>query len=269
MSGSGVQSAMRRRTRAPEDERRTINSNQNNINRQSNSDNTNNANNNGTAKMSVNQMLYYHDVKIKIIEDKFKSVTGQTIIPDKKSEKDNMAQLNNIKKEIEDGIEKKLSIINNNLNFILNALNESKIYTKKLEQELSELKSNNQTIISNLNNKLETQEFLDYKASALAETIETGINQGINIENNNDAIAYINEDNDNALDNAIDNGNDASENIDNISAFSYQDNISNIEENIEENKKENVENITLETSYTSEFNINLDANIENSSIVQS
>ena len=116
MSGTGVQSAMRRRTRPQEEPRRS-----NNTNMQVNSNAQVNNNSAGQVRLSANQIIFSHEVKIRDIENKIKTLGGDTITPTIDNEK-----IESMKRDIEKTIDSKLLIINNNLNFILNAFNQSK-----------------------------------------------------------------------------------------------------------------------------------------------
>ena len=159
MSGTGVQSAMRRRTRPQEEPRRS-----NNANMQVNSNAQVNNNSAGQVRLSANQIIFSHEVKIRDIENKIKTLGGDTITPTIDNEK-----IESMKRDIEKTIDSKLLIINNNLNFILNAFNQSKEQVKTLEQQIAELKLDNNSLIEKINNKLEASEFRDYKENIRLE----------------------------------------------------------------------------------------------------
>ena len=159
MSGTGVQSAMRRRTRPQEEPRRS-----NNTNMQVNSNAQVNNNSAGQVRLSANQIIFSHEVKIRDIENKIKTLGGDTITPTIDNEK-----IESMKRDIEKTIDSKLLIINNNLNFILNAFNQSKEQVKTLEQQIAELKLDNNSLIEKINNKLDASEFRDYKENIRLE----------------------------------------------------------------------------------------------------
>ena len=82
MSGTGVQSAMRRRTRPQEEPRRS-----NNANMQVNSNAQVNNNSAGQVRLSANQIIFSHEVKLRDIENKIKTLGGDTITPTIDNEK--------------------------------------------------------------------------------------------------------------------------------------------------------------------------------------
>lgn len=157
MSGTGVQSAMRRRTRPQEDQRR---SNINNSNINNNSNNANNISSNtspninsGGGRLNPMKILYSHELKINSIHENLKGLNIENI-------QDKSATISDIKNEIEKNFESRLNIITNNLNYILNGFNELKQSTKILELEIARLTKENKDLA---NKKLDSDDFLEYK----------------------------------------------------------------------------------------------------------
>lgn len=159
MSGTGVQSAMRRRTRPQEDPRRS-----NNANMEVNTNTQVNNNLASQVRLSANQIIFSHELKLRDIENRIKTLGGDTITPSIDNEK-----LESMKKDIEKTLDSKLDIINNNLNFILNAFNQSKEQVKALEGKIAELKLYNNSVAEKINTKLEISEFLEYKENSRLE----------------------------------------------------------------------------------------------------
>lgn len=157
MSGSGVQSAMRRRMRPPDDQRQrqdSTNTGPSGANRE--------AVNRSNVQNQINpiQILHSHELRIKGIESKMENNSGSS-----KGENmtDSKIDLDKLKTDIESSMEKKLNIINNNLNFLLSSLNEERGKVKRLEMELTTLKSENERLATTLNEKLDEKTFLEYK----------------------------------------------------------------------------------------------------------
>lgn len=152
MSGTGVQSAMRRRTRPPEDPRKSF-SNENNTRQTNQVPNVATPVNNGTTRLNPTNILYSHELKLNSIEAKLKGLNIENI-------ENKSATISDIKNEVEKNFENRLNIINNNLNYILNGFNEVKQSTKMLELEIARLTKENKDLA---NKKLDNNDFLEYK----------------------------------------------------------------------------------------------------------
>lgn len=170
MSGTGVQSAMRRRTRPPEENRRPIQTNTTSGVNQRNSQENNNQ-----RLINPGQILYMHQQKITELENKLSNIDG---IKDSKHNGEKIED--NIKEKLENLFDKKINIINNNLNFILNSLNEEKGKVRKLESDISSL------LISNkeLQDKLETKANLE----DIDKYLKTSTNTSVDIDSQNDEL---------------------------------------------------------------------------------
>ena len=156
MSGTGVQSAMRRRTRPAEEPRRQTSSVSSSANGQQLNKTTPGAN---PRLINPGQILYMHETKIRELE---KSLSNIGVIPTSGGGTDEEL-LSKLKTEIETGFEKRLTVINNNLNFVLNALNEERAKTKKLEATIEELKRKYEETDMNILAKLDSKEFTEFR----------------------------------------------------------------------------------------------------------
>ena len=156
MSGTGVQSAMRRRTRPAEDPRRQTSSVSSSTNGQQLNQTTTGAN---QRLINPGQILYMHETKIRDLE---KSLTNIGAIPSSGGGTDE-ERFSKLKTEIESGFEKRLTVINNNLNFLLNALNEETAKTKNLEATIQELTRKYQETDKNVLAKLDRKEFIEFR----------------------------------------------------------------------------------------------------------
>lgn len=156
MSGTGVQSAMRRRTRPAEEPRRQTSSVSSSANGQQLNQTTPGAN---PRLINPGQILYMHETKIRELE---KSLSNIGVIPTSGGGTDEEL-LSKLKTEIETGFEKRLTVINNNLNFVLNALNEERAKTKKLEATIEELKRKYEETDMNILAKLDSKEFTEFR----------------------------------------------------------------------------------------------------------
>lgn len=146
MSGTGVQSAMRRRTRPQEEQRRPTTSNKPPTDLNSNTNQNNNQ-----RIVNPGQILFMHQKKIIEIEKKIGMNDFQTNIENKNNNVD-------IKKDLEETIDKKLNVVNNNLNFLLNVVNEERSKVKNLEAVIKKLTDENIELRERLNIKVDHQE---------------------------------------------------------------------------------------------------------------
>lgn len=156
MSGTGVQSAMRRRTRPAEEPRRQTSSVGSPAGVQQTNQNTPGAN---PRLINPGQILYMHETKIRELE---KSLSNIGVIPSSGGGTDE-ERFSKLKIEIETGFEKRLTVINNNLNFVLNALNEERAKTKNLEATIEELKRKYEETDKNILAKLDSKEFTEFR----------------------------------------------------------------------------------------------------------
>jgi len=156
MSGTGVQSAMRRRTRPAEEPRRQTSSVGSPAGVQQTNQNTPGAN---PRLVNPGQILYMHETKIRELE---KSLSNIGVIPSSGGTADE-ERFSKLKTEIESGFEKRISVISNNLNFVLNALNEERAKTKNLEATIEELKRKYEETDKNILAKLDSKEFTEFR----------------------------------------------------------------------------------------------------------
>ena len=152
MSGTGVQSAMRRRMRPPEEPRRN---NTVNANRQNTIDNASNSQPNNQRIVNTGQVLYMHQMKIQKLEKEIENL-GVKDIPVE-------FDTNKIKQNLEEHFDKKLSLLNNNLSFLLNSLNEERSKNNIMKQELELLKKANSNLVEKLDTKLDNETFDKFK----------------------------------------------------------------------------------------------------------
>lgn len=167
MSGTGVQSAMRRRTRPPDDPRRQSASSNNqpppvqrqNANQgQSQRQDQGQDQGQGQGKermLNPGQILYMHQAKIRAIEKTLENLGVDPI--NASSSQDNDVKFASFKTDIEATLEKRLSVISNNLNFILNGLNEERLKTKRLEATLDNLSAKFATIETIIEERIESR----------------------------------------------------------------------------------------------------------------
>lgn len=156
MSGAGVQSAMRRRTRPAEEPRRQTTSVGSSISGQQTNQNAQGAN---PRLINPGQILYMHEAKIRELE---KSLSNIGVLPESGGTTDE-DRFSKLKTEIESGFEKRISVISNNLNFVLNALNEERAKTKILETTLEELRRKYEETDKNVLAKLDSKEFTEFR----------------------------------------------------------------------------------------------------------
>ena len=169
MSGTGVQSAMRRRTRPPPDPRKQMNSS-GNTPRQTQEQPTpqqqGQIQGQGQNPKMVNptQILYMHQTKILAMEKQLANlgleVTNESTITNNNS----IIELTTkVKEDIETNLDKRLSVINNNLNYVLNGVNEQRQKTKIMESMIKDLTNKNSLLEAALALKLDNDVFSDYK----------------------------------------------------------------------------------------------------------
>ena len=156
MSGAGVQSAMRRRTRPAEEPRRQTTSVGSSASGQQTNQNAQGAN---PRLINPGQILYMHEAKIRELE---KSLSNMGALPVSGGTTDE-ERFSKLKTEIESGFEKRISVISNNLNFVLNALNEERAKTKNLEATIEELKRKYEETDKNILAKLDSKEFTEFR----------------------------------------------------------------------------------------------------------
>ena len=185
MSGTGVQSAMRRRMRPPEEQRRTVSTPQNNR------DQPQPRAQNNQRQMNPGQILYMHQMKIQEIQKQLENI-GVV------SNNTSSMNLDNIKGEFDSIIEKKFSILSNNLNFILNKINEQQKTNELLKGEIDRLVLDNKKLTEQLESKMEKEDleefkktFLETKKEDSLSSLETpgtlhsiDISPDINLDNN-------------------------------------------------------------------------------------
>lgn len=181
MSGTGVQSAMRRRTRPAEEPRRQATTVGSSASGQQTNQNAQGAN---PRLINPGQILYMHEAKIRELE---KSLSNMGALPASGGTTDE-ERFSKLKTEIESGFEKRISVISNNLNFVLNALNEERAKTKKLEAELGELSRKYEETDKNVLAKLDSKEFTEFREeynNKLSEiTIKNNSQDNISVETN-------------------------------------------------------------------------------------
>lgn len=165
MSGTGVQSAMRRRTRPAEEPRRQTSSVSSSSNGQQTNQNTQGVN---TRLINPGQILYMHETKIRELE---KSLSNIGALPESGGST-NEERFSKLKTEIETAFDKRISVINNNLNFVLNTLNEERAKTKKLEATLEELIKKYEEVDKNILAKLDSKEFVEFREEYNTKVIE-------------------------------------------------------------------------------------------------
>ena len=165
MSGTGVQSAMRRRTRPPPDPRKQMNSS-GNTPRQTQEQPMSQQQGQGQNPKMVNptQILYMHQTKILAMEKQLANlgveVTNESTITNNNS----IIELTTkVKEDIETNLDKRLSVINNNLNYVLNGVNEQRQKTKIMESMIKDLTNKNSLLEAALALKLDNDVFSDYK----------------------------------------------------------------------------------------------------------
>ena len=167
MAGQGMASAMRRRTRNDTNRNVTINEEKNV---------TNNFIPPNAEIIRPEQILVSHELRIKELQKQITTVSsnnGSNIDLDEISktvESKMMENLNNLEKSIEKKIDDKLSLINNNLMFVIKNLDE----TTKLSKSIEDSTNNDKTMIETINNKLQAIdiEILDFKREINTEVTE-------------------------------------------------------------------------------------------------
>ena len=211
MSGTGVQSAMRRRTRPPDEPRRDLSSQNRVTNTQSNTSSNNNQPQ--SRQLNIQQVIYMQEAKIQNIMKRLETTGINTT--------DNNTNSNQeLKAEIEESINKKISLLNNNLNFILNGLNDERNKINTLNTEIDKLRVNGKIMLDKLQTKLDYDEFIEFKTNlenkedkdenkedkdenittdeVTSNVLITNDNRDDNNDNDN------NDNNDNNIDNKID-----------------------------------------------------------------
>ena len=111
-----------------------------------------------------------------------------------------------IKAEIEENINKKISLLNNNLNFILNGLNDERSKINTLNIEIDKLRANSKVMLEKLETKLDYNEFIEFKTKLDNNTQITSENTD-NKENDSNVDDSINDsvDMDSTKDNSVEN----------------------------------------------------------------
>ena len=169
MSGTGVQSAMRRRTRPPDDHRRQSASSNNQpppVQRQNANQGQGQGQGQGQSQgqgqgqgkermLNPGQILYMHQAKIRAIEKTLENLGVDPI--NASSSQDNDVKFASLKTDIEATLDKRLSVISNNLNFVLNGLNEERLKTKRLEATLDNLSAKFATIETIIEERIESR----------------------------------------------------------------------------------------------------------------
>jgi hypothetical protein len=172
MSGTGVQSAMRRRTRPPPDPRKQMNSSTNTPRQTQEQPTPQQQQQQGQIQgqgqnpkmVNPTQILYMHQSKILAMENQLANlgapVTGESTITNNNS----IFELTSkVKEDIETNLDKRLSVINNNLNYVLNGVNEQRQKTKIIESMIQDLTNKNSLLEAALALKLDNDVFSDYK----------------------------------------------------------------------------------------------------------
>ena len=165
MSGTGVQSAIRRRTRSAEEPRRQTSSVSSSSNGQQTNKNTQGVN---TRLINPGQILYMHETKIRELEKSLSNIGALH----ESGGSTNEERFSKLKTEIETAFDKRISVINNNLNFVLNTLNEERAKTKKLEATLEELIKKYEEVDKNILAKLDSKEFVEFREEYNTKVIE-------------------------------------------------------------------------------------------------
>lgn len=152
MSGTGVQSAMRRRTRPPDDPRKSSSNSQPSP-RQYQPGLTQQQQQQQRQQTAINpgQILYMHQAKIREIE---KTLENLGVAP---SSVDIDSKLTEVKTSLESTIDKRLSVISNNLNFVLNGLNEERLKTKRLEATIEQFTARFATLDKLIEERIESR----------------------------------------------------------------------------------------------------------------
>lgn len=186
MSGTGVQSAMRRRMRPPDDQRQRQDINNTGSNK-SNSQSVNRQN----VQNQINpiQILHSHELRLKVIETKIENNSASSASV---NIMDNKTDIDKLKADIDSSIEKKLNIVSNNLNFLLSSLNDERGKVKRLEIELVTLKDENNKLTTRLNEKLDEKTFLEYKQDLTnSKDVETELMTSDKLENGTESTETI------------------------------------------------------------------------------
>jgi len=150
MSGTGVQSAMRRRTRPPDDPRKSSSNSQPSP-RQYQPGLTQQQQQRQQTAINPGQILYMHQAKIREIE---KTLENLGVAP---SSVDIDSKLTEVKTSLESTIDKRLSVISNNLNFVLNGLNEERLKTKRLEATIEQFTARFATLDKLIEERIESR----------------------------------------------------------------------------------------------------------------
>lgn len=149
MSGTGVQSAMRRRTRPPDDPRKSSGSSSSSS--QVSPRQPQQQQQQRQTAINPGQILYMHQAKIREIEKTLENLGVTT------SSTDIDGKLSEVKSSLESTIDKRLSVISNNLNFVLNGLNEERLKTKRLEATIEQFSARFATLDKLIEERIESR----------------------------------------------------------------------------------------------------------------
>lgn len=170
MSGTGVQSAMRRRTRPPDDPRKSSSNSQPSP-RQSQQQQQQQRQ---QTAINPGQILYMHQAKIREIE---KTLENLGVTP---SSVDIDGKLTEVKTSLESTIDKRLSVISNNLNFVLNGLNEERLKTKRLEATIEQFTARFATLDKLIEERIESRiDRLELKTQEPDEQVEEQVKEQV------------------------------------------------------------------------------------------
>lgn len=248
MSGTGVQSAMRRRTRPPDEPRRDLSSQNRVTNTQSNTPSNNNQPQ--SRQLNIQQVIYMQEAKIQNIMKRLETTGINTTDNNTNSNKE-------IKAEIEESINKKISLLNNNLNFILNGLNDERNKINTLNTEIDKLRVNGKVMLDKLQTKLDYDEFIEFKTN-LENKEDKDENITTDERTTNVLITNDNRDDNNDNDNNDNDNNDNNDNnIDNKIDLEVDKTENTITVDIIEDNKETINDLDIQESKVVEKSIDL------------
>lgn len=185
MSGTGVQSAMRRRTRPPEENRRPSSSINSTSNVERNLQQINNQ-----RVVNPGQILFAHQQKIIEMEKKLLNLDPSSL--------NNNDMVKILKQDLENHFDKKINILTNNLNFLLNSLNEEKSKVKILEGIVSDLVNKNKELEETIAKKV-TGDEVDESIKKHIEQMEQIKKKHTNTDEISEEVIQDNEDVENTI----------------------------------------------------------------------
>ena len=263
MSGTGVQSAMRRRTRPPEEIRRPSSS----INSTSNVERNVERNLqqiNNQRVVNPGQILFAHQQKIIEIEKKLLNLDPSSV-----NNNDDMVKI--LKQDLENHFDKKINILTNNLNFLLNSLNEEKSKVKILEGIVSDLVNKNKELEETISKKVTGAE-VDECIKKQIEQMEQIKIKHTNTDEISEEVIHDNEDVENTITSSgtigtlesVSINDEQEENKETYTEYSSPDNNNRLDTTITtENDKNTISDLSLEGIDLSQLVINSENNENN------